>query len=372
MFEALTHIPNCDFHVIYSADYIPERVNTRLQQAIGNRAVGMRGEKRIGPNEFTGYANTSVRVVYQPGILKAISKTNPDVLVADGFFQWTMFSLIYKLLHKCPVVICYERTAHTERKAQWFRTVYRKFVVRLIDAMNCNGRLSLEYIKLLGLDGSRINTGHQVADTENLSNLYSAVGNEDRINLRGKWGNPDLVFLVVGRLIKLKGIKELMRGWSLLVKNVPGNWALVLIGDGPEEDNLKQEAHSLGLDSIVFQGAIDYNDIAKYYAAAEVLVMPSLEDNWSLVVPEAMTCEKPIVCSKYNGCYPELVKEGENGWVYDPLSEQGTFQALKTCVENREKLRDMGKKSREIAALHTPAHAAESILDACKIALQRK
>jgi hypothetical protein len=131
VFEAISSMTNNNLYVIYSEDYIPKRVNARVKAALGSRAGGMKGEKRIGPNQFPDFANTSFRIVYQPGILKRIANTKPDVLVCDGFFQWTTFAFFYKMIKKVPLVVCYERTFHTERNAQWYRTFYRRLIDEL-------------------------------------------------------------------------------------------------------------------------------------------------------------------------------------------------------------------------------------------------
>ena len=370
--EALNRKLTGGLRIIYSADYVPKRVHDRAKQSLRENAIGMRGEKRLGPNEFPDFANSAFRIVYQPGLLRAIKKTRPDVIVSDGFFQWAFFALLYKWLYRCPLVLCYERTFHTERRAHWYRTAYRKLVIRFVDAMACNGKLSLEYTNWLGIPESRITTGHMAADTENLAQSVASLSNSDRQLLRRTWGNPEVIFLAVGKLNKRKGIRELLLGWSLLEKSLPGAWALVLIGDGPDKEKLQQLAKDLGLEKVIFQGPVDYNEIASYYAAADVFVMPTLEDNWSLVVPEAMACGMPVLCSEYNGCYPELISVGENGWIFNPLDQQDTFNALRKCVVNRERLNEMGRKSKDIAALYSPDHAAEAILNACKIAVQRK
>ncbi len=99
--------------------------------------------------------------------------------------------------------------------------------------------------------------------------------------------------------------------------------------------------------------------------------MSTLEDNWSLVVPEAMACGLPIVCSVYNGCHPELIKNDENGWVFDPLEAEDTFAKLAQCLENMDRLKEMGQKSKAIARKFTPGLAADSIIGACKIAYRR-
>lgn len=372
VFEELNRMANDGLEVIYSADYVPERVNDRIQSALGVNAIGMRGEKRIGPNEFPDFANSAFRFVYQPGLLRKIAETKPDVLIADGFFQWTTFALGYKLKHGIPLVVCYERTSYTERNAQWFRTAYRRMVMRFIDAMCCNGKLCVEYSKSLGMPKERITTGHMVADTEELEREVNSVTKAETAKIRQQWENPACVFLTVGKLNKRKGIAELLAGWQKLEQEVPGDWLLVLIGKGPDEARLKEKSKTRDLKQVIFHGSVDYDRLAKYYAAADVLVMPTLEDNWSLVVPEAMACGLPVVCSIYNGCYPELIKSGENGWIFNPRSEEETFAALKKCIDYRENLRKMGAVSREIVASHSPAHAVKSIIHSCEMAIKHR
>ncbi|HEC99031.1 MAG TPA: glycosyltransferase family 1 protein [Proteobacteria bacterium] len=371
VFEALDALVEGNLHVIYSADYVPNRVHEKARNVLGERAVGMRGERRIGPNQFTGFSNSAVRIVYQPGLLAEIGKTRPDILIGDGFFQWTGFALLYKLTKRIPLLLCYERTFHTERNAQWFRILYRRFVMKFVDAMSCNGRLSSEYTQWLGMPASRITTGHMVADTDNLKRQVASVSGSMRAELRRRWGTPGPIFLTIGRLIRLKGFQELLRSWAGLERSGAGNSVLLIIGAGPEEEDLRKLAESLNLNSVRFLGAVDYDQIAPYYAAADVFVMPTLEDNWSLVVPEAMACGLPVLCSKYNGCYPELVKPGDNGWVFDPLDEQDTFEALRKCIQNKDRLKQMGEKSREIVSHHTPQTAAKAIYEACWIALKK-
>ena len=359
------------FKLIYNADYVPERVHIKVMDVLGDRAVGLRGEKRIGPNEFPGFANSAVRIVYQPGLLAEIDKTKPDVIVGDGFFQWTSFALLYKIMKGTPLVVCYERTSHTERYAQWYRRAYRRLALKCVDAVCCNGRLCSEYTQWLGMPESRITTGHMVADTENLGVAVASIPAEKREALRKQWDNQETVFLAVGILNKRKGIKELLTGWSLFEKELPNKGTLVIIGDGQEKDSLQFLVADLDLKEVRFLGTVDYNEIALYYAASDVFIMPTLEDNWSLVVPEAMACGLPVLCSKYNGCYPELIRPGENGWVFDPFDAQEIFQLLKKCTIEQQKsnLQNMGKRSKEIVSEHSPQSAAQAIYDACEIAL---
>lgn len=369
VFKELSDLFNGKLHVIFSSDYVPDRVTRRIIAVLGERAIGMRGERRIGPNEDTGFANSTYRLVYQPGLIKQISSIKPDVLIGDGFFQWTFYAYLYKLWRATPLVVCYERTFHTERKAQWIRTAYRRFVLRYIDSMCCNGTLCSEYTQWLGMPINRITTGHMVASTESMAEQAATVSDIERKSLRQNWGEHEIVFLSVGRLIQLKGYRELLQAWAMLQQKVSHFAALVIVGSGPEEENLKNIVQSLSLKSVFFVPHVDYDQIAKYYASADVLVMPTLEDNWSLVVPEAMACGLPVLCSKYNGCWPELIKPDVNGWVFDPLCVEDTCNTLHKCLEAKNHLKEMGTESKAIVSQFTPSHAAKAILDACQIAI---
>jgi glycosyltransferase involved in cell wall biosynthesis len=370
VFAALDELTGGGLHVFYSAEVTPPRVAQKIEIVLGRRSIGFRGEVRCGPKRIANFANTSFRIVYQPGILTALQKTAPDVVIGDGFFQWTSFALLRRLFHGTPIVVCYERTFHTERNAQWYRTLYRKAVLPWVDAMACNGRLSAEYVHWLGMPTERITLGQMVADTGGLQKAVAAVPEEKRLALRRRWGGPKLVFLVVSRLVSRKGVRQLLMAWSQGEPTWGKAAALVVVGDGPERENLLNQTRAAGMRSVYFEGAVDYDHIAPYYAAADALVMPTLEDNWSLVVPEAMACGLPILCSKYNGCWPELVQE-RNGWVFDPLDPQDTLRVLQACIRAAPDLPQMGRESQKIISGHTPRHAAESIFAACKIALSR-
>jgi glycosyltransferase involved in cell wall biosynthesis len=356
--------------LIYNRECTSDTLVSKIEAALGDRAIGLTGEFRLATtkrkNITNDFANQGIRIPYQPGLLREISKSSPDVMVSDGFMQWTYAPLWKRLWnHKVPHVMCYERTAHTERKCQWYRRFYRKWAMNYIDAYCANGKLSGEYLEQLGAKKEQIFFGHMVADTEGLSKAVLAIPQEQADSLRGTMNISGKIFLCVGQLIPRKGIMELLKAWKQ-AKN--DNDTLLLVGDGFQKEELQAFCRQENLNTI-FTGRIPYDVIMKYYRIADVFVMPTLEDNWSLVVPEAMACGLPIACSQYNGCWPELVTS-ENGWVFDPLNLNDTVQMLQN-IRNKPKLelQQMGKSSEQIVSRHTPATAAASIFEACEKAV---
>jgi glycosyltransferase involved in cell wall biosynthesis len=375
VYKALHEILNNKFTLIYSADKTTESVQHKVQNALGDHAIGLRGQYAItwGANKEK-FANKGFSIPYQSGLISAIQQANPDVIISEGFFQWTPASLWIKLIRKTPLVIAYERTKHTERNAGYLRTFYRRFVVKQTDALCCNGVLSKEYcIDILGMPSDCIVTGAMAADTDELSERCKRLFPNDIDALEKSLGLVRPIFLYVGRLIRLKGLRELLDGWELYTKHTSlTQGSLLLVGEGPERGALENIVHEHNLQNVIFTGAVNYDDIAIYYAMSDFFIIPTLEDNWSLVVPEAMVCGKPILCSKYNGCWPELVQQDVNGWIFDPNNAVEISGLLKTCRDHMENLPMMGKASQSIVKQYSPKNAAEAVLKACHIAINHR
>ena len=371
VYRALDTLAADGLSVVFSRGRTSQSVSRKIADALGDRAVGLDGERGINLGAHKeNFANVGFKLPYQPGLLRAIAAARPDVLVSEGFFQWTPAALWHKLRRRVPLVIAYERTAHTERNASRLRLGYRRAVARMADAIACNGRLSKEFcIRALGVPEDRIVTGAMAADTQRLSAQVDAIAPEARDALLRTLGAARPLFLYVGRLIRLKGLRELLQAWAGYERDGASPGTLLLVGDGPERPVLDAMVRDLALKHILFAGAVPYDDIAPYYAAADCLVMPTLEDNWSLVVPEAMACGLPILCSKYNGCWPELVHQDGNGWVFDPADTAELAALLRRVRDSRDRLPAMGAQSRAIIQDYTPEHAARAVLKACQIAL---
>lgn len=372
VYTALDKLLGGKLYVLYSRDVTPERCWRKLEESLGDRAIGLSGEKSVGyKGNITGeIANSTWRIPYQPGLLKKIKELQPDVVLGDGFFQWTWPAMLHRLTSGTPLVVCYERTHHTERNAQWYRTLFRKVMIRFIGAMSVNGRLSREYVQSLGIPPDKITTGHMVADTDSLAQQVGKLGSAESEALKTALGIPagSTVFLSVCQLIKRKGLDYLLRGWQRFQGSGTTNSVLLIVGDGPEQDALRQFCRDQTVEGVIFAGAVDYDEIYRYFALANVFVISTLEDNWSLVVPEAMACGKPVLCSQYNGCWPELIQEGKNGWVFDPKDIRNTTKAFQQCLDTPH-LPQMGEKSRQIVSAHTAQHAAQAVLDACRLAI---
>ena len=362
LYGELNKLCKGDFHIIYSVLRIPERCNTNVKRVLGDNAHGLEHEKQFVIGKPTDFSNSHISIPYPSGLYKKIKALKPDFIVAEGFFQFTPWAVWYSFVHRIPLMIAYERTAHTERNCPLWRRMYRKFVGLFVNGYIANGTLTKEYLISQGVKDEKIFTGGMCADSEGLSQQVSSISDKDLRTLRKEllgYSFCGLSFVAVGQMIPRKGINYLIEGFIEHSKKHPED-CLVLVGDGPDLPMLK-EKYGSNL-SIKFIGGIDYSQIYKYYAACDVFVIATLEDNWSLVVPEAMACGLPVACSIYNGCHPELVRKDENGITFDPLDRQSIIEALDYF--HHVDIKKMGNRSKEIEHGFNPENTAKNVIHA--------
>lgn len=353
------------FHLLYSKERIPERCHKKINKVLGNNSHYLEHEKRInlGKSE-SEFANTSISIPIPTGLYGMIKNIKPSCIIAEGFFQFTPWALVYSLFHRIPLYIAYERTAHTERNCPSWRKMYRKFIGKFVSGYIANGTLTKEYLVSQGVNPNRIFTGGMCADSENLRISSAAMSSQDRLDFAQSIGLPSvkgLRYIYVGQIIQRKGVNQLLEAWRQHKESHP-NDQLLIIGTGEYLDQYRNEYGVMT--SVYFLGGVDYSIIYKYYAISDVFVIPTLEDNWSLVVPEAMACRLPIACSMYNGCHPELVKKDYNGITFDPLSLDSTISAL-DYFHNQD-LACMGHNSSELEKLFNPEATAQNVINMVK------
>lgn len=345
-YSSLNALCGGNLYLAYSKERVPERCVLKISEALGCNAMCLEKEKRFSLGTKTSdFANSHLSIPYPKGLGKLLGAVDADIIIGEGFFQWTPWALKYALKRHIPLLIAYERTAHTERNCPAYRVLYRKLINHFVAGYLVNGSLCRHYlVNYLKADSRIITEGVMAADSESLARRTALCK-----PLKNKKG---YVYLYVGRLIKRKGVDYLLRAWKRHSLKF-GHDRLLIVGDGPERERLQD----LAVPSVDFVGEIDYDSVHEYYAKADVFVIPTLEDNWSLVIPEAMSCGLPIACSCYNGCYPELVKEGRNGKVFDPLNEDDTVSTLGHFHE--ENLEMLGHESRIIESEYSPMKCAE-------------
>lgn len=364
VFKHLKFLTGNNFYVLYSKDSVPERIDFKLKNLLGDRAIGFSNEKiiTIGNKSKSGdFANKFFEIRYQSGLYSQIKELNPDVLIGEGFFRWGLINLIYRALNKTKYLMLYERTAHTERNVSKIIQIIRKLTFPLIDGINCNGKLCKDYILSLNYNNSKISEKHMVADTSFILKNAKKFDMQKRKEFKTKLGLKGKLFLYCGQMVKRKGIKELINAWEEFNNFNNQEKTLLMIGSGDEKEYVRSKS-KVSKNIKCFE-KVDFDIIYKYFCVADVFVILTLEDNGSIVIPEAMAAGLPIITSKFNGNHPEYVSK-KNGWVVNPYNlNEVTKTFNEVCSSD---LVSMGKESLKIIKNFTPEIAANNIFNAAK------
>ena len=297
---------------------------------------------------------TPLAVAWAPSLPLVLASLRPGVVMSANFNLWTLTSMVMGY----PTVVGWEGTHHTERTLKPWRIHLRKWMAKRARAFVVNGTLSRRYlIEALGVPGERI-----------LEPQICPAPAPDWVRTPKTLIPGDPVrFLFVGRMIEGKGVSHLLRAAKLLEIRLgrEAQFELVLVGNGPERERYEKLAWELGLrDRVRFAKFVNPDQVWKYYAGAHVLVLPTLQDTWALVVPEAMSAGLAVLVSKYAGSAPDLIREGENGYVFDPQDHEGLAACMGRYLSNPELIPRHGQRSLELVSPYTPARMAQVLLRA--------
>lgn len=162
-------------------------------------------------------------------------------------------------------------------------------------------------------------------------------------------GGSELLF--VGRLASVKGLPVLLRALA----HVP-DARLTLVGDGPERAELETLISELELEARVrLLGFQSQDAVATLLAESGALVLPSFAEGLPVVLMEAMAAGLPVITTKIAGV-PELVRDGENGWLVSPGDEAGLRAALEGYLASPARASAMGTAGRARVAEEFDAH----------------
>lgn len=175
--------------------------------------------------------------------------------------------------------------------------------------------------------------------------------------LAGRPERSTVRLLCVCRLVARKAVDVLLEAMALLADE---DIMLEIVGTGELEHQLRDQARALRqVGRVQFAGYVSQEDLPAHYRAADIFVLPSLAESFSMALLEAMACGLPVVAARSGGI-PEIVTAGENGFLTEPESPEALAAGIRKLVADRALRRSLGENNiRKIRAGYTWAHVAE-------------
>ena len=224
------------------------------------------------------------------------------------------------------------------------REALKHFVFRLYSGGLVAGARHQSYYRFLGLPENWSRMGY-----DTVSNARIRAWADRPLAPEGR-PFADRDFVVVARFVPKKNLFCAIRAFARM-RASPGSATrrLILCGSGKLEPQLRAEVARLRVDGVVFTGFLNPRDVCRQVADGLALVLPSVEEQWGLVVNEAVALGVPILCSDNVGARDSLVRVGVNGFVFEPDNDEGLGQLMRMLSEDEALWRRLCDGSHRLA-----------------------
>jgi glycosyltransferase involved in cell wall biosynthesis len=287
--------------------------------------------------------------------LPQLSRYAPDAVISGELGARSVQAAAWRTLHPASSLLIWGTLSeHSERGWGRMRRLTRQAILRRADGALVNGESGARYIRGFGMPDEQIFRVNQPVDVS----LFSGTP-------RRRPDSSLTRLLHVGALTGRKGLTGFTRTLAEWGRRNPARRLEVWwLGDGEQRAELETAALPPNI-AQRFCGNVPYAALPDFYADADLLFFPTLLDEWGLVVNEAMAAGLPVLGSIYSQAVEELVQDGQNGWVFDPLTEASTLVALdRVFATPPEHLAAMREAARRRVMALTPAAAGEHIVRA--------
>jgi glycosyltransferase involved in cell wall biosynthesis len=359
VFNALAQRPELNLHVIFLSENDPTLRQWRVykDEIRFQYDVLPSWRRRLG-----GY-----NVLLNRGVHAALNRIEPDVLLCGGYNYLASWQAAYwARRRRVPLLLWSESTAFDRRRGYRFVEFAKTLFLNLCAAFVVPGRSSLNYLQNLGITEQRIFTAPNAVDVS----LFSQSAEAARQSGPQPGGNhrlPSRYFLYVGRLVKAKGIFDLVEAYGKLNAEIRTQIGLVFAGEGSDRGELQERAARIVPGTVQILGFTHREELPGLYALADGFVFPTHSDPWGLVVNEAMACSLPVIVTNVAGCALDLVQDGWNGFVVQPRDPLQLAAAMARLAGNSSLRAEMGANSRERVEAYSPATWAAGMVEAvCK------
>lgn len=226
----------------------------------------------------------------------------------------------------------------SKKMCSWVYNSYDQTICNSAEAKSILEKLGLKKLKHMNSVG---------IDLENFT-VYPNRKNTDTINL-----------LYIGRITPEKKMHVMFNSFLELDKKYD-NLKLHVIGDGPEYDDI---FGTYGREkNITFYGRIKNEELPKYFSMGDIFINPSDTETFTQTAAEAAACSLPLVLAAGGGNF-EMVKEGYNGYLFEPDNHKDLSVKLERLIQDQNKREAFSNNSREVAKRFCHIQAAQNFYD---------
>lgn len=289
---------------------------------------------------------------FNPGLFGELTRGHYDAVIIYGYarlMSWLAWLTCSAL--RIPVIFLGETNLLQHSRRQGVVRSIKEGLLKMFfsgcAAVFYLGKLNRDYYKYLGVPDAKLFHWPYTVDNDffmEAARKYKPAATE----IKSAYHLPQDKVLVLfsGKLISKKCPLDLVKAFELMENR--NKAALVFAGDGPLRSEIETYARDKNMNDTHVLGFLNQTDLTKVYAAAGIFVFPSDFEPWGLSLNEAMCYGLPAVVSDSISAGYDLVRDGENGFVYKTNDIPRLKDKLDTLTADKELRARMGRRSSEI------------------------
>jgi len=309
----------------------------------------------------------------QAALARILNERQPDVVISSGYAEAHLLRIMlgYRNLNPTSLLILWSESTAMDRSRVWLKEAIKSLFVSAFDGAIVAGRPHASYLERLGMPADKIQIAGNCVDNEFFSVRTDALRQNGNTVLGS--GLPRAFFLFVGRMISEKNVSGLIEAYRRYRRfDASSPLELVLVGAGPEETSLRRQVDEARIPGVRFAGQRQADELPEFYARARCLILPSVSEPWGLVVNEAMASGIPVLASNQCGCVADLLRDGVNGFVFDPEDHDHLAELLLKLSDGTASVERLGVEGRRMIAEYTPALFGQRAAAHFRLLHQRK
>ena len=318
----------CDLTVLFESRTDKSREKKWVSDKVENfKAVFMKGLKKGDAEAFC------------PEIIKYLSLNIYDVIVIGAYHTPSgMLAIQYMKIKKIPFILSSD--GGIKKDESFIRCKIKEYFISSASIWLSTGKITSEYLEYYGAKKNNIFV-YPFTSIKKSGILQRPLTCIEKDSIRNMLGMTEQkIILSVGQFIYRKGFDILLKYCEGLDKSI----GVYIVGGKPTEEYIQMKKE-MNLTNVHFVDFMKKHELAQYYKAADLFVLPTREDIWGLVINEAMACGLPIITTNKCVAGVELVEDGVNGWIatLDNIKEvmlSSIWQDSSLGLNNLNKMRE--------------------------------
>jgi glycosyltransferase involved in cell wall biosynthesis len=319
--------------------------------------------ERAEPNEFTKitlFPMTSAAKVPAVKRFFVLALTCLSLRKAEFFFCHYESFVIFLVATILRLFGCRVFTMNDSKFDDKERTLIREILKPLFfcpyNAALVASRRAAEYLEFLHFRPKRIVFGYDTISLDRVRREAHALPAPAGASYESRH------FTVVARMVPKKNLFTLLEAFAIYARDVQSPRSLHFCGSGPQEEDLQLRAAALGVaDLVVFHGSLPSPEVSCILANSLALLLISTEEQFGLVIPEALAMGVPVIVSANCGACDELVRTGVNGFLVEPDNAAGVAYFMRLIAGDKALWLKLAQCALETAPLGDVACFARSV-----------